>query len=77
MRCALSAGNTYRQNAWIVLAICIEIKETPIGDENGVLPDIPSVRTDIEIKETPIGDENTDYCTTRNPNNQLKLKRPR
>ena len=36
----------------------IEIKKTPIGDENGECCARPDFILPIEIKETPIGDEN-------------------
>ena len=57
----------------------IEIKETPIGDENRKNPiTITETEHCIEIKETPIGDENNapDFTDHRSfP--ALKLKRPR
>ena len=38
--------------------IAIEIKKTPIGDENETLDSLTVTLQNIEIKETPIGDEN-------------------
>ena len=38
--------------------LVIEIKETPIGDENSLAPLAVVICEPIEIKETPIGDEN-------------------
>ena len=41
----------------------IEIKETPIGDENCILHECFKIHLVIEIKETPIGDENSHIAT--------------
>ena len=36
----------------------IEIKKTPIGDENENVSEVFNIVPNIEIKKTPIGDEN-------------------
>ena len=57
--------------------IAIEIKKTPIGDENETLDSLTVTLQNIEIKETPIGDENFTLVNLTNISGVLKLKRPR
>ena len=47
----------------IDMELPIEIKETPIGDENRLTCSLSDEYfCSIEIKETPIGDENRVHC---------------
>ena len=50
----------------ILVKTFIEIKKTPIGDENSLYSLSCANTTGIEIKKTPIGDENKGWsCPKR------------
>ena len=58
-------------------SLSIEIKKTPIGDENNVGKFRFVLQVHIEIKKTPIGDENITRLCDCQSFFLLKLKRPR